>query len=137
MYIDTSCLVAYYLPEPKSDYVQDTIQNQSRICISNITEIEMLSAIRKKQRMEELSIDHGIKAYELFKTHIKHGLFKVLELDSSVFKASEYILRNSSLPLRTLDALHLGSAVEHKTAIFTFDDILLKAAREIKFSALT
>lgn len=132
MYIDTSCLVAYYLPEPKSDYVQDTLQNLSRICISNIAEIEMLSAIRKKQRMEELSIDHGFKAYNLFKTHIKNGLFEILELNSAVFKTSELVLRNSSLPLRTLDALHLGSAVEYKTAIFTFDNILLKAAKEIK-----
>ena len=136
MYIDTSCLVAYYVPEPKSDYVQETIQNLNRVSISSVTEIEMLSAIRKKQRMDELSEEHGFKAYDLFKTHIKNGLFEILELNASVFRASEYILRNSSLPLRTLDALHLGTAVEHKTSIFTFDDILLEAAGEIKIKAM-
>ena len=136
MYIDTSCLVAYYVPEPKSDYVQETIQNLNRVSISSVTEIEMLSAIRKKQRMDELSEEHGFKAYDLFKTHIKNGLFEILELNASVFRASEYILRNSSLPLRTLDALHLGMAVEHKTSIFTFDDILLEAAGEIKIKAV-
>ena len=136
MYIDTSCLVAYYVPEPKSDYVQETIQNLNRVSISSVTEIEMLSAIRKKQRMDELSEEHGFKAYDLFKTHIKNGLFEILELNASVFRASEYILRNSSLPLRTLDALHLGMAVEHKTSIFTFDDILLEAAGEIKIKAM-
>lgn len=136
MYIDTSCLVAYYLPEPKSDYVQDKIQNLNRVSISGITEIEMLSAIRKKQRMGELTEDDGFTAYNLFKKHVKNGLFEILELNASVFRASEYILRNSNNPLRTLDALHLGTVVEHKTAIFTFDEILLKAARESKIKAV-
>ncbi len=136
MYIDTSCLVAYYLPEPKSDYVQDKIQNLNRVSISSITEIEMLSAIRKKQRMGELTEDDGFTAYNLFKKHVKNGLFEILELNASVFRASEYILRNSNNPLRTLDALHLGTVVEHKTAIFTFDEILLKAARESKIKAV-
>ncbi len=60
MYIDTSCLVAYYLPEPSSKRVQQQIQISVRVTISFITEIELLSAINKKIRVGDLKKIDGV-----------------------------------------------------------------------------
>lgn len=136
MYIDTSCLVAYYLPQAKSGDVQKIIRSAKIVSISYLTEIEMLSAIRKKQRMDEIPVDHGLEAYQLFKEHVKNGLYDITELSPSVFKASEFILQKSDQPLRTLDAIHLGVAYENKMALFTFDTVLIQAAKELKINTI-
>lgn len=135
MYIDTSCLAAYYLPEDSSDHVQHIIRSSEDISISYLTKIEMLSAIRKKQRMDELSAEDGSKAYKLFKGHIRNRLYDVVEISPSVFRESEFILQKSNEPLRTLDSIHLGVAYEYKMELFTFDNILLSAAKEFKIKA--
>lgn len=135
MYIDTSCLIAYYLPEDRSDHVQQIIRSSEYVSISYLTKIEMLSAIRKKQRMNELSADDGIEAYKLFNGHAKDRLYDVVEISPSVFKASEFILQKSNAPLRTLDGIHLGVVYEYKMELFTFDDVLLKAVKEFKIKA--
>lgn len=136
MYIDTSCLVAYYIPEERSDYVQRMIRSSELVSISYLTEIEMLSAIKKKQRMNELSADDGFQAYKLFKDHVKNRLYEFAELSPTVFSASEFILQKSKVPLRTLDAIHLGVVYEYHMELFTFDDVLLKAANEFRINAV-
>lgn len=131
MYIDTSCLVAYYLPEEKSQLVQEKIQAADEIIISWITDIEILSAIKKKERMGEIDSQDADNAFQLYKNHRQNGLFEIVELAPAIFKASEFILRSASLALRTLDALHLGIAHEMKLKIFSFDQVLLKSADEL------
>ena len=89
MYIDTSCLAAYYLPEKKSRSVQLMLQDKEHVIISYLTEVELLSAIKKKQRMGELSKKDGNASYKLFKKHRRSGFYKIAELIPSVFQASE------------------------------------------------
>jgi len=132
MYIDTSCLVAYYLPEQKSDLVQEKIWSAEEVFISWITDIEMLSAIRKKERMNEISQISANEAFQIYKNHRGNGLFNVVELTPSIFKSSEFILHSSSTPLRTLDAIHLGITHELKLELFTFDQVLAESAEVLK-----
>ncbi|NBC27612.1 MAG: PIN domain-containing protein [Bacteroidetes bacterium] len=130
MYIDTSCLAAYYLPEPKSDTVQEIIQQNDAIVISYVTEIELLSAIRKRHRMGELSEDDGTKTWTLFKNHRKSGLFDIAELDASVFKSAELLMKTTSTALRSLDAIHLGIAYAYGFDLYTFDNTMIRVANE-------
>jgi predicted nucleic acid-binding protein len=132
MYIDTSCLVAYYLPEEKSQLVQKTIQEANEVIISLITDIEMLSAIKKKERVGEITTQDAQKAFRLFKNHRENGLFKVVELTPAIFKTSEFILQSTSTALRTLDAIYLGIVLEMKFELFTFDQVLANSAEELK-----
>ncbi|MDZ7718361.1 MAG: type II toxin-antitoxin system VapC family toxin [Balneolaceae bacterium] len=132
MYIDTSCLVAYYLPEEKSQLVQEKIQSTNEVIISQITDIEMLSAVKKKERMNEISSRDADNAFQLFKNHRDNGLFRVIELTPAIFKSAEFVLQASSTALRTLDAIHLGITHELKLELFTFDQVLLKSAEKLK-----
>lgn len=132
MYIDTSCLIAYYLPEEKSQLVQKKIHEADQVGISLITDIEMLSAMKKKERMGDIESKDADNAFQLFKHHRENGLFKVVDLSSAIFKASEIILQSTSTKLRTLDAIHLGVAHELRLELFTFDQVLLKSAEELK-----
>lgn len=132
MYIDTSCLVAYYLPEGKSQLVQEKIQTADEVSISWITDIEMLSAIKKKERVGDIKSQDADKAFQLFKNHRENGFFKIVELKPTIFKTSEFILQSTSTALRTLDTIHLGIVHELKLELFTFDQVLSKSAEELK-----
>ena len=132
MYIDTSCLVAYYLPEERSSYVQEMMHSEDEVVISFVTDIEMLSAIKKKERMNDISSKDADEVFRLYKSHRENGLFKVQELTPKVFKAAEFILQSSSNALRTLDAIHLGVVYDNKLKLFSFDQVLVKTAHELK-----
>lgn len=92
----------------------------------------MLSAIKKKERMGDIDSQDANNAFQLFKNHRDNGLFKVVELTPTIFKASEFMLQSTSTSLRTLDAIHLGIAHTMKLELFTFDDVLSKSAEELK-----
>lgn len=136
MYIDTSCLVAYYLPEQKSSVVQENIHSADQVVISLLTDIEMLSAIRKKERMGNISAKDADEVFQLYKNHRENGLYKVVELTPPIFKASEFILQSTSNALRTLDALHLGIAQAKKFELFSFDQTLIDSARELNIKTI-
>jgi predicted nucleic acid-binding protein len=131
MYADTSCLVAYYLPEPKSELVQHKFQEADQVFISWITDVEILSAVKKKERMNEISSRDADNAFQLFKNHRENGLFNVIELTPAIFKSAEFVLQTSSTALRTLDSIHLGITNELKLELFTFDQILLESAEKL------
>lgn len=136
MYIDTSCLVAYYLPEERSSLVQEKIQAEDQILVSLLTDIEMLSAIKKKERMRDIKPKDADEVFRLYKNHRENGYYKVAELTPAVFKASEFILQSTSKSLRTLDAIHLGIAYQNKLELFSFDRILVDSAEELKIKTI-
>ncbi|MEP2445973.1 MAG: type II toxin-antitoxin system VapC family toxin [Balneola sp.] len=136
MYIDTSCLFAFYIYETNSNHVDELINKSPDVFISRLTLIEMLSSLKKRARMNEISNSSVKKIYALFKDHISIGFFQVLDLDSLVFSNAEILLSSTSTPLRTLDALHLAVASENNLKIFTFDKTLIKAAKELQIGIL-
>lgn len=131
MYIDTSCLVAYYTPEPQSDYVQRTLQATERRIISQLVQVEFISALRKKKRMGELSEKDANKTFNLFKNHIKDSVYNVISLEPENYTIAEFIIKTTNQPLRTLDALHLGCVYSESLPIFSFDDVLNTTAEEL------
>ncbi|MEQ8577090.1 MAG: type II toxin-antitoxin system VapC family toxin [Balneola sp.] len=136
MYIDTSCLFAFYIDETNSNQVDELINKSPIVFISRLTIIEMLSSLKKRAGMNEISNSSVKKIYALFKNHISIGIFQVLDLDSLVFSNAEILLSSTSTPLRTLDALHLAVASENNLKIFTFDKTLIKAAKELQIGIL-
>jgi len=136
MYIDTSCLAAYYLPEARSESVQKMLQEKERVVISYLTEIELLSAIKKRERMGDLSKIDREMTWKLFKKHRRVGLFEMTELSAGVFKSAEWILEKTSKPLRTLDAIHLGIAHDSALDLYTFDQTLIETAEEFNIHTI-
>lgn len=136
MYIDTSYLAAYYLPEPESDAVQEIMQKQDQVVISYLTDIELRSAISKKQRMKELSKEDGNKIWKLYKRHRRTGLFEVAEMGPGVFKSAEWMLETTTKALRTLDAIHLGIAHHFGLDLYTFDKVMKEVAKEFNIGTI-
>ena len=137
MYIDTSCLAAYYLPEPGSNAVQEVMQKHDQVVISYLTEVELRYAINKKQRIGDLSKDDGNRTWRLFKNHRRTGLYEVAEMGPGVFKSAEWMLEHSTNALRALDAIHLGVAHHYGFDLYTFDQTLLEAAEEFNINTFS
>jgi|SRR5690554_3112112 len=131
MYADTSTIFALYILEEKSQIADHVVRNAGTVYISALTDVEFYSALRKRGRMGEISKNDVQKTYSLYKIHRKKNLYHFLSVRDDDFKSAELLLNKTSRPLRTLDALHLGIADNHRLPLFTFDDVLQNAARDL------
>lgn len=134
VYLDTSVLVAYYVPEAGSSRVQKAISRQSRVAISPLVEVEIFSALNRKVRAGDLDISDARKVASLFELHLEDRLFDIVPVAAREFHiAREWLGRFSTL-LRTLDALHLATAFCNDLTILTADKQLAAGAKELGVS---
>ncbi len=130
MYIDTSCIVAFIVPEPKTDLVNSKMVDAGSAGISNLTQVEFISAINKKVRMQIMTNKEASIAVAEFERLVSQGYLRTITFGSNHFERASFILKTTSLPLRTLDALHLSICSIEKHYLFTFDEIFTQAAQE-------
>lgn len=131
IYTDTSCLVAYYINEQFSAFVQE-IFSDNEIFISPLTEVEFQSFLNKAVRMGELTSDQKKKVISLFQDHLREGLFREVAASPAVFKLAIWSMENSSYPLRTLDSIQLGISMNENLKLLTTDRVMYHAATELK-----
>lgn len=130
-YIDTSILVAYYCPETLSEQVQSFLAEQFKPAISDLTDVELFSAVAKKVRMGELSSLDGNRILSKFLSHLDGGLFTIISLESQHWRIARGWIGLFSTSLRTLDALHLAIASAGDFTLVTSDQRLLQAADKL------
>ncbi|MFA6009792.1 MAG: type II toxin-antitoxin system VapC family toxin [Desulfobacteraceae bacterium] len=128
-YIDTSVLVAYYCPEAISDKVEAMLLSMERPAVSQLTVVELASAISRKIREGTLTRESGEEIISLFNTHITENRFAHYVLQSEHFTTAFKWISRLDTPLRTLDALHLAVAKNCKMPIITSDSHLAQSAR--------
>lgn len=131
MYLDTSTLFAFYILETKSHIAEELIKTAENIFLSPLTDVEFYSALKKRNRIGEISEEDVQETYSLFKSHRNQLLYSYLSIKDEDFRTSEVVLSATSTALRTLDALHLGIAKNNEIPIFTFDKVLIQAASEL------
>src|SRR5690554_827527 len=136
MYLDTSALFAFYIYEEKSQLAVNIIQEADSVYISALTDVEFYSALKKRNRMGEISKKDVHKTYSLYKNHRNQNLYHFLGVEDIHFKIAEVILSKTSTALRTLDAIHLGISDQHHIPIFSFDSVLQKAATEFGINVI-
>jgi predicted nucleic acid-binding protein len=137
MYIDTSCLVAFYVPERLTPRIDTLITNADVVSISAITEIELLSALNKKTRMDLFTSEETQIVFQKFKDHVSKGYYKRIEINSQHFRNASNLLLQTENALRSLDAIHLGIVQAESIPIATNDTILQNAATEFKVDTIT
>jgi len=135
IYLDTSVIAAYYCPEPNSSIVEKIILQTKHPAISDLTELELASAVSRKIREKNLSRDDGVKIISLFRSHVAQGMFERLSVQSEHFQIAAAWVSRFTTSLRTLDALHLAVAGTHNATALTADIQLAKAARHFGISA--
>ncbi len=134
-YIDTSVLAAYYCPEPISDMAENYILSERRPAISQLTEVELASAVSRKVREKTLSENNGLRILDEFQSHIDASMYTYLILDSRHYRLARSWISRFSTPLRTLDALHLAVSAVSDTALITADNQLAESAAKLGIEA--
>ena len=135
-YVDTSILAAYYCPEPLSSRAQHALQREERLAISWLVETEFLSVLARKVRKRELRAAEGLRVLAVFQAHLEQGIYQRLALEREHFAKAREWLASFTVPLQTLDALHLAVAAMLGCPILTADARLAKACTKIGVTAL-
>lgn len=131
MYLDTSVLVAYYCPEPSSRRAEVLVRSVLAPYISDLTEVELLSALSRKTHVRELTMTDARRIGAEFAVHVHDNLFRRIAIERRhIETARDWMLRFES-PLRTLDALHLAIASAEGLRLATFDRGLARAATSL------
>jgi predicted nucleic acid-binding protein len=134
-YIDTSVLVAYYCPETSSGQVQSFLGEQLKPAVSDLTDVELFSAVAMKVRRGDLSPLDGNRILSKFLSHLDGGLFTIIHLEPQHWRIARGWIGLFSTSLRTLDALHLAIASAGDFTLVTSDQQLLQAADKLAVKA--
>jgi uncharacterized protein len=133
VYLDTSALAKWYLNEDFSEEVEEYIQGILPAYISLLTKLEMRSLLTRRRR--ERSIDPIIEARVLstFEGDTAAGHLILVPPRVEHYLLGESLLGSlPEMPLRTLDALHLGTLRgEALDTLATADRLLARAAEEL------
>lgn len=129
LYLDTSSLFKLYHSEPGSEEMDRIFSDNeiTGIFLSEITNVEFISAVFKRVRMKELSMNDAEQLIRLFDNDLKK--YTIVPVSSTTLEnAKLLILKYGQEGLRTLDALQFASAIEVKNLVskyLTSDKLLL------------
>jgi len=133
IFFDSSALAKRYIEEPGSQKVEDLCAQATLLAVSSICLPEVISGLCRLTRDSILTK----KQYEV----TKEGLLKdfedilVCNITPSVIRQAIQILETNTL--RTLDALHIGCALEWKAEVFVSSDLRqIAAAKKIGLKVL-
>ena len=130
-YIDTSALVALYIPESKSARVSRALAGDEPGVISSLVEVEFFSAVSRRIRMGGLSTDDGRRVTSLFGLHMSERRYGIVPLTEREYAVARGWLARFDTRLRTLDALHLAVAYSSDLPLLTADTDLARSARKL------
>ncbi len=131
MYIDTSLVVPYYCPETLSQAAERALRGDPSPTLSDLVEIEFFSALARKVRVREMSAADASSVGERFIDHLRAGLYARLAVQRRHYETARNWLARFTLPLRTLDALHLALAGGEGLRLATADQELSRSARSL------
>jgi uncharacterized protein len=132
IYLDSSAFAKLYVPEPESERLDVFLQGRGGLFISDLVITEVLSAVARRKREKELRADQANEIRDAVLLDANSGSFERLDLTPSVHREAERLLLGTdSLPLRTLDALHIALALSiSATHVLTYDRRMREAAAQ-------
>jgi predicted nucleic acid-binding protein len=127
IYLDASALVKLFVPEEESDALNRALAGLTDVIVSDLALTEMASALSRRTREERLTREQARRLYrEASKLHASSHR---AELTPPIHRRAERLMLSLTIPLRTLDALHLATALDSEAAtVVTFDPRLRDAA---------
>ena len=109
-YLETSALLCWLFDEPDSRTVIKTINDAELICTSELTRIETLRALARAHREKIIDSKERTALTQLFDVKLR-GWFR-MSIDESVVSGAAVDFPIE--PVRSLDAIHLATALEYK-----------------------
>ena len=124
-YADTSFLVSLYSPDVHSRSAATTITSlEPAIFLTSLGELELMNALELRVFRKEAAATEIRRAQAHLQEHIAGGFFLRQAMPPTVYERAQLISRRRSaaLGLRTLDIIHVASAILLKSERFlTFD----------------
>jgi hypothetical protein len=132
-FLDTSALVKLYIQEPGTDRLLDVVDGHQgdRFAVLTIAQVEIRSAIRRRQRSGDIEPDVANEILESVRSHLESRFIRQVVNDAVIDAALEMIDRYA---LRAYDAVQLAGCLTLRVTItepLTFvcsDHQLLRAA---------
>ncbi len=132
-YADTSFLVSLYSPDANSRRAASEVSRRNpTVLLTPLGELELANALELRIFRREAKVSEVRAARTRMLEHIETGFFALQPMPVTVYERARQIARRRSaqLGLRTLDILHVASALLLRAEIFlTFDRRQLKLAR--------
>jgi uncharacterized protein len=129
-FFDTSALIKLYHQEDGTERVDELVEKeQPTIVISDLTAVEMVSALAKKVRTQEITAETFYTAVAAFEQDV--AAFENHSTTLEIMLAARQLLKNRGLSdgLRTLDALQLAAALSaHKWEVL---DLFIASDRRL------
>lgn len=128
IFLDTSSLIKLYHTEIGTDHLDKIFEDfvVSEIFLSDIAKVEFSSAIWKKVRTKDLTVDEANDIINSFNDDC--GNYTFVDLDTELIStARELIAKYGIKGLRTLDSFQLASILKVKSKLvyaITADDLL-------------
>jgi predicted nucleic acid-binding protein len=132
IYADTSFVVSLYLPDRHSSEVERRMALRLSLWLTPLHHAEWVHAIEGHVFQKHLSRREAHQIYEDFERDRAAGVWVEVSLPDMAFDVCCELARRHAARLgnRTLDTLHVASALELKAERFwTFDDCQAKLAR--------
>ncbi len=137
LYVESSAVLAWLLNEPGAPAVLQQLRAAERVCTSVLTGVECARALTRARQMGRLSRVEELAASQLLAT--AEAGWDLFAMTDAVLVRARAPLPND--PVRTLDALHLATALvlrEHVGAvtILSLDDRIRVSAAALDFDVV-
>lgn len=108
-----------------------TLRRLSSPILSELTLVELTSAISRKIREQTLSREDGARILTRLNAHVEDGYYRVMPVRPRDYHVARAWLAQLQGTLRTLDALHLAVAESAEASTLTADKRLAAEARAL------
>lgn len=128
IYLDTSVLAPLYWVEALSTRVEQFVNSETELALSQLIEVELVSALSRRVRMGEISYDNAKIISAKFETDLDRGVYNLIAVNNAHYDLAREWISRFQTPLRTLDALHLAIAHLNNITLVTADQGLAASA---------
>ena len=117
-FLDSSAFAKRFVDEAGSDKVEDTCAKASELGLSVICVPEIISALNRRRRERSLTAAQYTKAKQQLLDDVRDA--DIINLAVPVVGSAIGVLEAS--PVRAMDALHIGCALEWGAELFVSSD---------------
>ena len=137
LYLDTSCFLKLLIPEPETQSVQSAIEEELRVVVSIITEIESLVQLHAFQLGGNYSKRRLSKLLDRLEDYREMDPFEFRTVDPSIFETARNQILEGAVHCRTMDRLHLAAMQDLRMSrLLTNDKDQAEAARNLGFQVM-
>ena len=134
IYVDSSLIVSIYIADVHSPEADRRIAGRQGFWLTPLHRTEFVHAVEQSVFRKRISAADARRIKEEFEEDRRNGVWTDVNLPEATMESSIRLARSyvASIGSRTIDTIHVASALELKAAQFwTFDDRQAKLAKAV------